>query len=693
MPQAIGAFVADAFAFGVAGATVGTAALIETAVTFAASGVLNVAAQKLLAPSGSQGGAAPPRVLNTTVRQSAAARRLIFGTVKTGGVFVYAAQSTDGADAWLVTALGEGEIDGLESTWWVGDELSTDSKFTGLLTREVYTGTASQTASAALIAASGGEWTSAETGTGVAYVVTKYTFARNAFPRGLVWPTFTVRGLKLYDPRTATTVHSANPALALLWFIRSEFGYRAPDALIDFDSFAAAASVCDELVDSIDPANVVGASTGKVRRYTINGVFETAAGPAATVAEIERCMAGRLVFDGEKYRCYAGAWRAPTGPTLTAETLRAAPTYRTHPGRQQRINVARGTYREPKQDWQETSYAEQQLAAAVIAEDGEIVQSINYPAVTNGATAQRLARIAMREARAAVPLILPCNWAAMAWRLYDTIAVDLPELGITADSTWLITAYTFVEGGGIDITCVPHNADVYAWDAETDEQLVPDLVRPSFNSLPPAITGLSTTGQAIDAGQEYQRLSLSASWTAVTWARLLHYEVQWKPAADSTWDRTATVTAPYWETSAVRRGVSYDVRVRVIGAGGEVGDWASTAGSVANDTTAPDAPGGAAVDSPGLHVITWTNPAQADFRATLVYADAALIATVPGRPSALMRVEYGLPAGTVYTLASIDGAGNTSSTVTAGTGTSNPPLDWASDLSALDARVTDLETP
>ena len=97
------------------------------------------------------------------------------------------------------------------------------------------------------------------------------------------------------------------------------------------------------------------------------------------MAEIERCMAGRLVFDGEKYRCYAGAWRAPTGPTLTAETLRAAPTYRTHPGRQQRINVARGTYREPKQDWQETSYAEQQLPAAVIAEDGEIVQSINFP--------------------------------------------------------------------------------------------------------------------------------------------------------------------------------------------------------------------------------------------------------------------------------------------------------------------------
>ena len=690
MPQAIGAFVADAYAFGVAGATVGTAALIETSVGFLASAAINVGAQKLLAPS-TPSGTASPQALNTTVRQAAAPRRLIYGTVKTGGLLVYAAQSADGVDAWLATYLGEGPIDGIETTFWVGDDLSTDAKFAGLLTLEAYTGAAGQTASAALVAASGGEWTSAEVGTGVAYAVTKYEFDRNAFPRGLVLPTFTVRGRRLYDPRTETTVFSANPALVLLDFIRSEYGYAAPDAWIDLDSFAAAAAICDELVDSIDPANVVGAATGKVRRYTLNGVFETAAGPAAIVETICAAMAGRLVFCAGQYRCYAGAWRAATGPTLTGEMLRDAPTLRTHPGRQQRINVARGTYREPRQDWQPVDYREQRLADAVIAEDGEIVQSIDYPATTNGATAQRLARIAMRQARSGVPLTLPCNWSAFAWRLYDVIAIDLPELGIASD--WLITEYSFPPGGGVDLVCVPHLASDFAWDHTTDETLVPDIVRPAFNSLPPAITGLTTTGQAIDNGQEYQRLNLSASWAAVTWARLAHYEVQWKATADSAWDRTATVTAPYWETGAVRRGISYDVRVRVIGAGGEQGDWTSTAGSVVNDTTAPDAPSGAAVDSPGLHVITWTNPVQADFRATNVYADASLVAVVPGRPSAPMRVEYGYPAGTVYTLASVDSAGNVSSTVTAGTGTSDPPLDWAADITDLDARVTDLETP
>ena len=104
---------------------------------------------------------------------------------------------------------------------------STDSKFASLLTREVYTGTASQTASAALIAASGGEWTSAERAP--AWPTSSQSTPLPATPSRAGWcgPPSPC-GLKLYDPRTTTTVHSANPALALLWFIRSEFGYAHP---------------------------------------------------------------------------------------------------------------------------------------------------------------------------------------------------------------------------------------------------------------------------------------------------------------------------------------------------------------------------------------------------------------------------------------------------------------------------------
>ena len=53
-----------------------------------------------------------------------------------------------------------------------------------------------------------------------------------------------IQGLKLYDPRTTTTVYSANPALCL-WRILTDCSYTC-----DPTSFSAAADYCDELIGS-----------------------------------------------------------------------------------------------------------------------------------------------------------------------------------------------------------------------------------------------------------------------------------------------------------------------------------------------------------------------------------------------------------------------------------------------------------
>lgn len=672
MPETIATYIGVELAAASTLATVAyTAAYVATTIA------VQYVASELLGGSGGQGGTSSARALNTSIRQSAAPRRLIYGTVKAGGVLVYPAQSNDSEYVHLALYLGEGPIDGVDAEYWVGDELSTDAKFTGLLDLEVKTGGAGQTASAALVAASGGEWTTDDVGTGCAYVVQRYKWDRNAFPRGLVFPAYIVRGRLLFDPRDDSTAHSANPALVLLDYIRSEYGYAAPDDWIDFDSFAAAAAVCDELVDSIDPTNTVGEATGKVLRYTLNAVFETASGPASVVATIEAAMAGKLVFTGGKYRAYAGAYRAPTGPTLNAEYLRADPTLRTHPARQQRINVARGTYREPKQDWQTVDYPEQALPAAVVAEAGEIVQNIDFPATTNGATVQRLARIAMRQARSAVPLSLPCNWAAFQWRLYDTVSVDIPEIGATG--TYLITSYTFAQGGGIDLVCVPHLAADYAWTAPTDEALVPEIVRPDFNSTPPAIAGLTVNGGPVDQG-EYAQVQLTATWLATADVLAAHGEAQYKLSSSPdgwTGGITTTTTSAVWQP---QQGYEYDVRVRVVRQDGTTGPWSTVTNTlVTGDSTPPGPPTALSVTHHGVGVhpdeIFWTTPVDVDFSRVRVYfnsvndsATATQIAEVFGLPGTAYSLEHEHDAvdDHYYWVAALDRTGNTSARTYAG---------------------------
>lgn len=682
MPEAIATYVADYFAFEVIGTTVAAAAAIETAVTIAATIAINQVANKLLASSSGSGGTAGPQVLSTTVRQSDASRRLVYGTVKAGGVMVYPQQDPNGSNVRVAVYLGEGPIQAVSPTFWIGDELTSESKFTGLVEMETRLGTPGQTAVASLVTASAGEWTTADVGTGCAYVVVKLGADRDVFTRGRVnMPmAFLVDGRLCFDPRTSTTAHTRNPALCLLDFMRSEFGPDGgiDDDLIDFDSFAAAANVCDELVDSIDPANVVDGTAGKVRRYTLDGVFEVGAGHTTIKETMERAMAGRVVFVGGKYRCYAGAWRAPSGPVLDAHYLRGAPTFRTHQQRTQRFNTARGTYREPRQDWQNTDLHEQQLPAAVLAEDGEIVQTLEFPVTTSGAIAQRLARLAMLQARSAVPLTLPCNWAAIQWQLYDVLTLDLPQVG--AAGTWLITGYALAESGGVDLTLVPHLAADFAWNPATDEKTVPTVVAPSFNSAPLPVAGLVVVGSALveTGGGEGATSSygLRATWTASTDYFRRHYYVQYKPSSSGTWLDGGTTRLATWER-VVSTDVEYDVRVQLVREDGSASAWSTETNIlVSGDTTPPGVPTGLSVTGTTTHTIGWTNPSSLDVMRARVYASdtnsagtATEVAEVFGLPATAYTASH-TPASvpTYYWVAAVDRSGNQSARTYAGVG-------------------------
>lgn len=685
MPAAVAGAVVSFLGGAAALGTVGT-----LAVTFAVGIAANRALQAINKPKGFGNATTPTQQLTTTIRQAAAPRRLVYGEVKVGGILNYAAQSSDGQYAYLCIVLGEGPMQGIDPVIWIGDEKSDAAKFTDLVQVEFFDGTQT-TASATLIAAGDGEWTAQDVGNGIAYIVVRYKFDRNAFPQGLVLPAVLAKGRKVFDPRTSATAHTRNPALIGLDYVRSAYGYQAADDEIDFASFTTAANICDEIIDSIDPANKVNDVAGKVRRYTFDGVIETDVGPAASLAAIEQAMAGQIRHINGKWRAYAGAWRAPTGPTLTGEFLTAPPVFRAHPGRQQRINIARGTYREPKADWQDADYREQTLPASVAAE-GEIVQAINFPGTIVGATAQRLAKLNMMLARRRVPLVLKCNYAALLWQELDVVTVSLPLIGISGD--YVIDSYVYNADGGISMTLFPHVASDYAWTAATDEALVPEVIKPSFNMTPPEPENLSVSGAFVVDEYGYSRPSLSAVWLAPLDEQLDAFDVQVKLTTDD--DYIESFLVPYiklpgglgggnrnraWvypTTPTV--GAAYDVRVRAVRIDKTTSDWVEVANTtVENDSTPPGPPtalsvtAGAAVGDP--NTINWTTPGDFDLLRSRVYASttnnpatATQIAEIFGLPSTAYSTTHPRAATpNFYWVESVDRIGNTSARTYAGT--------------------------
>jgi hypothetical protein len=107
---------------------------------------------------------------------------------------------------------------------------------------------------------------------GIAYLYVRLEHNATAFAYGIPNVSCVLRGKKLYDPRTLTTVWSENPALAVRDYLLSADGLRCAADEIDEVSFIAAANICDELVSIPDGA---GGFTATQKRYTCNGLVSS----------------------------------------------------------------------------------------------------------------------------------------------------------------------------------------------------------------------------------------------------------------------------------------------------------------------------------------------------------------------------------------------------------------------------------
>ena len=139
------------------------------------------------------------------------------------------------ADDYLyrIHVLCEGEIEAIDRAY-IDDVISTDPKFSGLVTLEYHTGADAQAASTILTTDLPAMFASSDIGAGIAYAVSKIKNDPNVFTRGEPLLTYDVRGKRLYDPRDAGTRFSNNPALVIRdYWTNIRYGRKVAAAKID----------------------------------------------------------------------------------------------------------------------------------------------------------------------------------------------------------------------------------------------------------------------------------------------------------------------------------------------------------------------------------------------------------------------------------------------------------------------------
>jgi len=217
----------------------------------------------------------------------------------------------DGNTEFLTTVIAwsQGEI------WaygpiYINDIPSTDSRFhvgsTHYVGTSNYVGTTTQTADSWLVnecaqaynSALNGKWTSDHRLRSVAYSRVTCFYTPGLYGADGI-PTITAKvfGINCYDPRSgASYPASRNPALIALDYLRStSYGLSIPDSEIDMNSFALAASYCDEAISSPPFAN-------RSDRYRCDIVLDPTADPVDNLQDILRTCRGMIVYGGGLYR-------------------------------------------------------------------------------------------------------------------------------------------------------------------------------------------------------------------------------------------------------------------------------------------------------------------------------------------------------------------------------------------------------
>lgn len=429
-----------------------------------------------------------------------------------------------------------------------------------------YLGAAGQTADAAMISNLGGVWTSSHVGTGLAYLVVELDYDTDSFPGGIPNVSAVVRGMKCYDPRTATTAWTENPALLMRAYATHALGGRQATTAVDDNYINAAANVCDATL-----AYVVGTSTFSRATYTAGITTKVGTRPSDVLNDLAQAMGGRWCMVDGTLRVKAGCYTAPV-MALDASWLHEGGAVTVTPGRNRMdvINAVTGTYADEASDYRVGAFPRVTAAAYVTTDGADLPTDMQMAAVTFTGQAQYIAACALRYARSALTVKLTCNLRAYQCEPFDVITVTLDRFGWSS-KTFEVLDTSWTLDGGIELTLKAIDSTIWALDSSYVAGVPAANTRlPSPWDIPP-LTGLAAISDATTVQKQpdgSKKARILATWTTVPDQRVTQngsVEIRWGRVTDpeSSWqsvDCAGSQTATYLDP--VHVGASYIVKAR-----------------------------------------------------------------------------------------------------------------------------------
>ena len=708
-------------------ATLGTAtvAWFATAAisSIAVSAVIGYATQQLFGPEipdlGSEALSRGTLVNSTGAVQS---QEFVYGTVRKGGARTYIEVSgTDNKILHQIICLAGHEVDGIDS-YYINDEivslnngLVTDDKWNDKI--KIYFHDGSQTSDTDNFANATTNLRdtlhdetsvgSSFIGKGIAYLYVRMKYDAETFTDGVPMFTAVVRGKKVVKTVNGveqSPTFTSNAAWCIRDMLVSEYGLNA--SYIDYATFEAAASTCDELV-TISAAN----GGGSERRYQVNGVVSSNEQIGTVLTNMTKSCAGTLYYGTGAWRLHVGEHIAAT-KTLGLDDFRSGISLDTKTSMRDNFNAVKGIFLDKDNDYIQADYP-QYSSSVFLADDNDVLteRELNLPFVTSSAAAQRIAKQTLLRSRLQITMSAEFSLAAIDVEVGDFINIstqtdgNLDRYGWGAGKEFEVMSWKLVIGDGGDIrvalTLRESSADAYDWSVANEVAIStasPTLLR--FNEVPQLAINTSQIAPRIINEDVTNGISVVTSTPESE--RIDYVEVRYKKSADSNY-----INAGYGELGNFEildidtplatdnpAFINYDIEVTPVNTFGFKGTPQVVVQRVDADTDGPLAPQNLTkIVSGGALFLNWDAVAAQDLSHYKVYHNSQnnasftdggrnIIIPKVGRPAT--SVAYASVSGTFFVTA-VDKSGNE--------GASTSINVEASELPVLDVSVEHVENP
>ena len=265
-----------------------------------------------------------------------------------------------------------------------------------------------------------------------------------------------IKGKTQYDPRQDSTSsvydatvgvstqrlddettwqYSDNSAVCLLnYMLDTRLGLGESIEAFNLDKLATAMDICDELVTYDGDGN-------QQKRYTCNGIIDSANSHRTNISNILSSMNGQLLYSGGKYVVKAYAYETPTGVVVDENMIVGSFDVITKNSKRNMYNRVKGRFVSEHDNYIMTEYPVQKFlsddetpVASFEVADGEIMyHEYNLPMTTNHHRAQRLARLTMLRSRMQATIKFTANSQALQYTVGDNIQVANAALGYSSD--------------------------------------------------------------------------------------------------------------------------------------------------------------------------------------------------------------------------------------------------------------------